>query len=151
MKSSASIQWVFCENCSTCNFDLFVGSGELHIHLFHHLDLLSAIWILLGFSSETMWNALMRDTSVLLMTDYVIWDSVAFSVDPSPFCNTIFCWCPWHHSILVSHFLAPFSAHSRLSYMWLFPRVHGFLSHLLISFRCSLPSYLTTIPLDFIY
>lgn len=38
---SASLQFVFSENCSTwCTFDVFVGRGELHVFLLHHLDLI---------------------------------------------------------------------------------------------------------------
>ena len=41
MRSSASFQLVFCENCSTCRciFDVFVGEGELRVLLLCHLDL----------------------------------------------------------------------------------------------------------------
>ena len=40
-KRSARFQLVFCENCSTCRciFDVFVGGGEHHALLLHHLDL----------------------------------------------------------------------------------------------------------------
>ena len=36
-----SVQWVFCENRSTCRciFDVFVGEGELHVLLLHRLGL----------------------------------------------------------------------------------------------------------------
>lgn len=35
---STSSQLVFCGSCSTRIFDVFVGGGELHVLLFHHLD-----------------------------------------------------------------------------------------------------------------
>ena len=40
LRSSASVQSMFCENRSTCRciFDVLVGEGELHVLLLHHLD-----------------------------------------------------------------------------------------------------------------
>ena len=39
-ESFCSLQLVFSENCSAfrCIFDVFVGVGEFHVHLLHHLD-----------------------------------------------------------------------------------------------------------------
>lgn len=53
MRYSASIQQVFCENCSTCRciFDVFVGGSELHILLLCHLNPAS-------FVSFNEWNFL---------------------------------------------------------------------------------------------
>ena len=40
LRSSVSIQHALCENCFICRciFDVFVGGGEFHIFLLHHLD-----------------------------------------------------------------------------------------------------------------
>ena len=45
MRSSTIIPLVFCENCSTCRCIsyVFVGGGDLHILLFHHLHLCLSI------------------------------------------------------------------------------------------------------------
>ena len=42
LRSSSGVQYMFCASHSTCSFffffALFIGEGELHILLFHHLD-----------------------------------------------------------------------------------------------------------------
>ena len=47
-RSSASVQQVFCVNCSTCRciLDVLVGRSEPQVLLFHHLDLDSPYFVI---------------------------------------------------------------------------------------------------------
>ena len=67
MRSSASTQKVFCENCPTCRciFDVFVGGGELHVLLFCHLDPAS---LLVSFNEQ---NFLILISSLLIFSPMV--------------------------------------------------------------------------------
>ena len=151
INSSASIQWVFCENCSTCNFDLFLGSGELHIHPppwspLTHLNITRLlIWHHVKCSHERhqcSHNGQLRDLG--LCSVFPLLTPLLFAIPSSVDVHITASWFPisWPLSVLV-HNSAICSS---------FP---GFLVsfHVLFSSHsaCSLPSYLTTIPLDFIY
>ena len=85
--------WVLCENCSMCRYILtvFIGGGELHVLLFHHLDHQSVSfffcynWMFsttLSSNSQVhsfvSSNILLIPSSVFFMTIIVLFSSFLF-------------------------------------------------------------------------